>query len=117
MKKQNRLKKRKEFNWIFKNGVTHSVSLLALVTTESKLKDFKIGYSVSKKIGNAVTRNKIKRQLKSILLKFENNITPKHNYIFVARIGIEKASFTEIENSIKELLKKSGLFKELWKNF
>jgi len=113
MKKQNRLKKRKEFNWIFKNGVTNSVSLLALVTTESKLKDFKIGYSVSKKIGNAVTRNKIKRRLKSLVLKFESNIMPKHNYIFVARTGIEKAHFTEIENSIKELLKKSGLFKEL----
>jgi len=113
MKKENRLKKRKEFNFIFKNGTTNSVKNLSLVTTASKLKCFKVGYSISKKIGNAVVRNKIKRRLKNAVLKMELNFTPKTNYIFVARSGIENLAYLEIESAVKEVLIKSGLFKSL----
>lgn len=113
MNKENKLKKRKEFNYIFKNGTTNSVKLISLVTTASKLKNFKVGYSISKKIGNAVVRNKVKRRLKNAVLKFEQNITPKTNYIFVARSGIGDATYQQIEEAVREVLIKSGYFVKL----
>lgn len=113
MKKENRLKKRKQFNWTFKNGTTVHADDLFLVFTSSWSKGYKIGYSISKKVGKAVVRNKIKRRLYSIVEKYKNNICEKHTLIFVAKPTIVEKSFVDLESQVVLLLNKSKLFKEL----
>ena len=112
MKKENRLKKRKQFNWTFKNGQKVYSKNLVLVFTSSKAKDFKVGFSVTKKIGKAVTRNHIKRQLKEAVLKFQNNIVSKKTLIFVAKPEIVNQSFEDIVCEVESLLKKSNLYND-----
>ena len=61
LERKHRLTKRKEFNYIFKKGKAFSTKLFVLNYSPTKLPTFKVGFSVSKKIGNAVIRNKVKR--------------------------------------------------------
>lgn len=110
MKKENRLKKRKQFNWTFKNGQKTYSKNLVLVFNSSWAKDFKVGFSVTKKIGKAVVRNKTKRRLREVVKMFEKNIAPKHTLIFVAKPEIINVDFLNIVKEVEFLLKKSGLF-------
>lgn len=112
MKKENRLKKRKQFNWTFKNGKQVFAKDIVLVYTETKTKNFKAGFSVTKKVGKAVTRNKIKRRLKAIVTNLQNDILDKHTLIFVAKPGITDCTFADLEGQVKYLLKKANLLKD-----
>ena len=112
MKKENRLKKRKQFNWTFKNGKAVHTDNLTLVFTPSWAKDYKVGFSVTKKVGKAVVRNKIRRRLKAIVTKHQQEICQKHTLIFVAKPSIVDTPFQDIESQVLLLLKKSNLFRE-----
>ena len=100
-----RLKKNKQFSYIYKKGLRKSTKYLTLFKTESKFKCYKIGFSVSKKIGKANVRNKIKRRMKEIV---RINQFPKDysNYVLMAKEGIQNLSFLEIEKEIKEIFNK-----------
>lgn len=108
LKKHNRLKKRKEFNYIYSNGTSIGSKFLVLLYTHTPKQPVRVGFSVSKKIGNAVFRNKVKRRLSSTLYPLIKEIKDAHTYVFVARKGIENATMQDLENSIKFLLKKAN---------
>lgn len=112
IKNQNRLRKNKHFKFIYKHGETKSVDCLAVAFAKTKIKPFKVGFSVSKKIGKSVVRNKVKRRLRECFCSFYNNINQKHNYIFIAKPGIENLSFAEIKTVMQNLLKKCGMYEE-----
>ena len=113
MKKENRLKKRKQFNWTFKNGKSLHSKDLVLVYTSSYAKEFKVGFSVTKKVGKAILRNKIKRRLKAIVFEYQNLILPKHTMIFVAKPSAATTEFLDIKSQVEMLLKKANLLKEI----
>lgn len=112
MKAENRLKKRKQFNWIFKNGTVCHSKDIALVFVVSKGKNFKVGFSVTKKVGKAVVRNKIKRRLKNIVVKYQNQILKNRALIFVAKPTSVETTFDDLKIQVEQLLKKADLLKE-----
>ena len=62
MKKRNRLKKNEDFQKVFKKGKSMANRQYVLyVLHQPEAKEFRVGLSVSKKIGNAVVRNRVKR--------------------------------------------------------
>ena len=64
LKKENRLKKNKHFNYIYKKGNTEFEKHINLCFLKTKFKPFKVGFSVSNKIGKSNVRNKVKRRLR-----------------------------------------------------
>ena len=108
IKKKYRLKKIKEFNYMFRNGKRQNMPSLTLITTKSYLPYSRFGISISSKIGNAVVRNKIKRRLRYAISEFvkENPKFDNKNYIFVARAGIEKMSYQQIKQNVYALFKR-----------
>jgi len=104
LSKNYRMKKNSQFDYIFKNGATKKHGKLIMFYSKSKSKFPKIGIVVSKKIGNSVTRNHTKRLIRESVHKNLSKLSTKHNYIFVARQGIETLSFNEINNSILKLV-------------
>ncbi|PKK95720.1 MAG: ribonuclease P protein component [Tenericutes bacterium HGW-Tenericutes-4] len=112
LEKKNRLLKRKEFSYVFHRGKRFSTKLVVLNYTPTKLPQFRVGFSVSKKIGKAVIRNKVKRRMREIVRSLKNQINDQYNYVFVARAGIEVASYDEIKQSIVYCLEKCGLTKK-----
>lgn len=111
LKKENRLTKRKEFGYIFKKGKSFSTKTLILNYTPTKLDTFKTGFSVSKKIGNAVVRNKVKRRMREAFREISPLVSLNYNYILVAKPGIELTTFEEIKKSMLYALKKCDLLK------
>ena len=69
--------------------------------TDNKFGKIKIGLSVSKKVGKAFVRNKLKRQLRAIVRQNIGSFTTAKNYVIVAKPSIVELTFQQIE---KELL-------------
>lgn len=111
VKKENRLKKRKQFNYLFKHGKSEHVAFLTLIYLPCKSKNFKIGYSVSKKVGKAVVRNKVKRRLKEAFNKISDNVLDNHFYILIPKPEIVNLSFNEICELVSKIFKKANLIK------
>lgn len=112
MEKKYRLRKRREFNYTYKKGKSLANQCLVLVYRKNGQNLTRVGFSISKRYGNAVERNKIKRRLKEIYRKKLEDIRPGYDLIFIVRIGARGASFTRLENQMDNLLKRAGLFKK-----
>lgn len=112
IKRENRLKKNKHFNYIYKNGNGTRYGLISLIYIKLKVKPFKVGFSVSNKIGKSVVRNKVKRRMREGFNQISNLIDRRYNYIFVAREGIAEKTFKEIKDNMLEVVKKAGLLNE-----
>ncbi|MEG1509646.1 MAG: ribonuclease P protein component, partial [Clostridia bacterium] len=69
MQSKYRLKSKKSFNYIYKKGESTANKYIALLSVPSKFPK-KFGFSVSKKVGNSVVRNKVKRRLKEIVRSY-----------------------------------------------
>ena len=108
----NRLKKRKEFAYIYKNGKRFNSKNLSLVLINSKLNVTRVGFSVSNKVGKAVQRNKIKRQLRSIVREQLNNLRIHQNFVLIAHPTIVECDFSKMEAEVLSLLKKGNLLNE-----
>ena len=100
-----RLKKNKQFSFLYKKGKRSFTKHLILYSISSKYRDYRIGFSVSKKIGKANVRNKVKRRMKEIVRT--NNFAQNYNsYVLVAKEGIADLSFQDLTNEIKEIFLK-----------
>ena len=106
--KQNRLKKKKEFNYIYKKGDVYYSKYLALYISKTKLNQTKVGFSVSNKVGNSVVRHKIRRRLSEII-RLNISKLPINNYIFVAKKGCEELSFSDLTENVFYILKKANI--------
>lgn len=112
LKRQNRLTKRKEFAYIYKNGSKINSKNLSIVIVPSKKQDFRVGFSVNNKIGKAVVRNKIKRRLREIVKKQSKNIKNNQNFVIVAHPTILECDFHKMEEEVLFLLKKGKMLNE-----
>lgn len=106
MQKQYMLKKNKEFRYVYNKGTSVSDRYLVLITVKNRM-GLKVGFSVSKKLGNAVCRNHVKRLLRECARRLIVNM-PKHkSYLFIARNAASSASYQQLYISMENLLKKS----------
>lgn len=111
LKKNNRLKKKKEFNFIYKKGqVAHSQNFLIHF-----VKAFRpypqIGISVSKQVGNSVVRSRVKRIISEACRLNIEKFAVK-NYVITAKESISNKKSNEIEQEILQVLKKNNLLRE-----
>ncbi len=104
MQRAYRLTNNASFNYIYRKGENVVGRLMAI--NYVKAFNTKVGVSVSKKIGKSVTRNLVKRRIKENFATIIPSILEPHNYVVVARSGIENATFQEIGEEIKKLLSK-----------
>ena len=104
----NRLKRRSDFELVFKKGKRCYARSLLLVYI--KARDCKVGYSVSKKNGKAVVRNKIKRQLRAVIRPYLSRI--KNCYIVLVPKVAEEYDFHKFEKDVKFLLEREQLLND-----
>lgn len=112
LKKKYRIRKRKDFRKIYKKGESVAGKYLVLYKFQSGTNNVRFGYSISKKIGRAIIRNKLKRRLSEICRLYRNNFKEGNDIIFIARKRINEIGFKELNEEVKLLAKKANLFKK-----
>lgn len=75
----------------------------------NRLSYSRFGFSVSKRIGKAVQRNKIKRQMREAARLRQTGIRSGWDLLFVARVPIAQCSYQAIDQAMGELLKAQNL--------
>ena len=113
LKSDNRLRKRKEFAYLYNNGTAKHTEHLTIVYLPTKHRAIKIGFSVAKKIGKAHTRNLVKRRLRSIVREIVTNLPDNYNMVVIAKSGVETISYDDLQNETKLLFSKTGLVKNV----
>ena len=98
------LKKNSQFSYIYKRGERVNTQYFTLFVVKSRFDDYKIGFSVNKKIGKAHTRNKLKRRLREITKRLP--IKKFKNYVLMAKEGSEQLDFNTLQNEVKRLFEK-----------
>ena len=103
MERRYRLKKNRAFQYVYRKG--HSVACRNLVMLLAPGRELKVGFSVSKKTGNAVTRNRIKRRLRECFRPYLGDVKTGL-YVIVARSSAAEAAFEDLKRDVHYLLKK-----------
>ena len=100
------LRNTREFSKVYKTGKSIADRYLVLYYRKNGLDYNRIGFSVSKKVGKAVIRNRIKRLLKeSFRLNFDD-YNKGYDFVFIARVSSNKIGYKEINKSMKKLFRR-----------
>lgn len=110
MKKINILKSNEDYNRIIQKNKPYKYKDYLIYIERNKEAIYHFGFSVGKKIGNAVTRNRIKRQLKSIIDK--KDYQKGFNCIIMVRRSILDKSYNEMENNLYQIFDKIDIIKK-----
>jgi ribonuclease P protein component len=105
MNKSQRIKKNKEFQTVFKKGKSFANRQFIVYVLKNDQPHFRVGLSVSKKVGNAVTRNRIKRYIRQTFLELEQDLLPNADYVIIARQQAATLDFHESKKSLEHVLK------------
>lgn len=102
--KQNRLKKKKDFDRVFNEGSYLDTPLFLVKSAKNNLKVSRFGFVVSKKVSpKAVERNRIKRIMREVVRKAIQN-EKELDIIFISKPTITQQSFFKIQEEINKIL-------------
>ena len=104
-----RLGDNKNYRFVYRRG--KSVPSRNVVLVHLKGRDLKIGFSVSGKVGNAVTRNRIRRWMREDVRKMRTELKCG-KYIFIARPALKTVPHEELSRELRSLLARAKLVKE-----
>lgn len=108
--KENRIRKNIEFRAVYRRGKSFSNHLLVLYIYKNRKNINRIGVSVSKKVGKSVVRNRIKRLIKECYRLNSSTLNTGYDLVFIARSAANDKGYNEIDDAVKNLFKRAGLY-------
>ena len=112
MKKNYRIKKSEDIEKVLKNkSSVGNKNYIIYIMKNSEAKHFRLAMSVSKKLGNAVVRNRQKRLIKQVFNQYKDRICSYEIFV-IARNNSVNLTYEEVENNIIYLLKKNNVLSE-----
>jgi ribonuclease P protein component len=99
---------------VYTKGSSWACNLVVLRALPNGLPVSRCGFSVSKKIGNAVVRNRVKRLLREI-----TRLTPLNSgwdIVFIARPASATTNFRNLEKAVINLLSRAKILETEWAN-
>ena len=109
MNRSNSLKRHKEFHYTYRVGKSVGSHLFSLIWAKNRTDAVKIGFSVSKRVGNSVQRNRAKRRLRACITPMIGSIRRGTNLIFVARRDVLDVPFTQMQQQMHDILSRAAL--------
>lgn len=111
MRKNYRVKSDKDFSAIFKKGQNFANRKFVIYKLDADRPHFRVGLSVSKKLGNAVVRNRIKRMIRHVLIAHRHALAAA-DFVVIARKGVEDLDYHQVEKNLLHVLKIAKLYQE-----
>lgn len=100
-----RLRKRKDFSHIYKHGTRYRGKYFTLIYLSNK-KDFsRMAAVASRKVGNAIVRNKAKRRLRTLYRTHKDLLQKSYDMVFITKDKIGEASWNEIQEDFLKAYK------------
>lgn len=112
MKFTDTLKKNYEFHRLYSKGKSAVTPFLVVYARKTRRQGNRIGITVSAKLGNAVTRNRIRRRLREIYRLRESEFLPGTELVVVARGRAAGALYRQLDRAMLGACRKLGLLRE-----
>lgn len=106
MKRIETIKDQKLFNNIIKNGQFKKNNYFVIYNIMKEESKINYGIAISKKVGKAFLRNKLKRQTRAIIDNHRNLFKNNNNYIIMIRKSCANAEYNVLDKALVELLEK-----------
>ena len=107
MQRERRLRKTTDFASVRRDGRSRADRRLVVIARQNGTDTTRFGFSVSRRLGNAVVRNKIKRRLRAAAV--EVSVQDGWDLVVIARQGARVADFRTLKRSLDRLLARSGV--------
>ena len=110
MRGERYLHKPGQYALVYNKGGSWTGSLLVMRALPNGLKLSRHGFSVSQRVGKAVVRNRIKRQLRALLRQMP--LAPGWDIVFIVRPRAAGSSYAELKKEIETLLSRAQILTE-----
>jgi ribonuclease P protein component len=112
VKRKFRLTSATDFKRVRRYGKSHAHPLVVLISLPNDLDVTRFGVAAGRSLGNAVRRNRAKRQIREVIRPLIPSLKPGWDNLLLARSDMAEASFKEIKTAIETVLKRAELFKD-----
>ena len=112
MQKRLRLRKKEDFAKVFKHGKAAANHQFVVYVKHSQAAEaFRFGVSVSKKVGNAVVRNRMRRRVKEIVRRMEPQVKLRVDIVCIVRKPALELDHAALKKSIHHVFKRAELLR------
>ena len=112
MLKKNVLRKKSDFDSMYKRGKSVGDRYLVLFYRKNNLPYNRTGFLASKKVGNSVQRNRARRLMKESYRHLEKSLPIGYDFIIIARNTISRRKCMEVERSLMSAFRRTGVIKK-----
>jgi ribonuclease P protein component len=110
--KSHTLKENKDFRRLYYRGKSMSAPTVVTYAMKSRCKGTRIGITTSKKIGNAVERNRSRRVIRAAFSQLESRLNGNWDIVFVARTKTSQVKMQDVLKDMQKQLLQLGVINE-----
>jgi ribonuclease P protein component len=102
---RHRLRKRHEFLALQRDGRRQTVPHFVVITRAKEQPPSRLGITTSRKVGNAPTRNRIRRLVREVFRRHRHTIVPPRDVLVIARPGAGSLEYTDVDHELTRALR------------
>jgi ribonuclease P protein component len=111
LKRRYRLRDKERFRQVRQSGESFRHPLVVLCVLPNAQTVSRCGFTASRRLGGAVLRNRARRRMNEAVRLAWDLISPGWDLVWIARLGINEADFSELQYACMQLLQRAHLLK------
>jgi ribonuclease P protein component len=109
MRVEAHLTRPRDFDRVYSEGRSWANGPVAMKALPNGLAFSRCGFSVGRRVGKAVIRNRVKRRLRAILR--EKDIAPGFDIVFMAKASASASSYKAIDSAVVSVLVRANMLR------